>query len=114
MSEHTPGPWTFIVGDRLVVPAAKSGPDFAQHADVASICKVRHREPGTDHDNAEMIANGLLLAAATDLYKQLCNLEAWIRDAAASGGEGINWYAVNEIDGAEARAAIAKVKGGDA
>jgi hypothetical protein len=63
---------------------------------------------------AKRDANVRLITASPDLYKQLCNLEAWIRDAAASGGEGINWYAVNEIDGAEARAAIAKVKGGDA
>ena len=108
MVSHTPGTWSFSVGNLVRVSAP--GADGWQSPVV--VCGVHRigRLTGKERD-AEVLANARLIAAAPDLLEALKACEAWIVDLAESGDAGF-WDASKAPQVIQARAAIAKATGG--
>lgn len=111
MSKHTPGPWEFDADSRLVRDES-SGSAIARIESDDGHANPRHRHP------LPFEANGLLIAAATDLLAACEMIEAWFVELdnidSINGDAALakNRNVVHAKRRLAIRAAIAKATGG--
>lgn len=96
----TPGPWSYCESSRKISNEDKYNKNWESHKKDAAICKIMHREPGTDNNNETMSANAKLIAAAPEMLEALILMMDEAEKLVASGARKgqPNPYLINIIE----------------